>query len=215
MLNEFVILLENLNASNIPYFNNVTTIANITDEEFLSAKLSPTNPFDKKISRSQLKLLRPIKLNYNSRRIKDIEPNRDDLNDLIPPAPDSFYVDFDKLMKNSLCDQLEYDSVSCVSSDDDSYHSCNDDDSMIIEQPITTSGRPGIRLDTQAFAPPPKNLISTLPESNIYTCDKPRCGFTTSNPLNIKLHSCARFGSNFTGTTTTNTTNTTTTTTES
>jgi len=129
------------------------------------------------------------------RKLKDIKPKNDDLLDLVPPDIDVLNIDMDNLLlATPENDELDYDTVSCASSDG-SYFTCTDDidyENMAKSQP-SDLGRPGIRIDEGLLGPPSSDTIMSLPKTNIFSCDKAKCGFTTSNPINIRLHSCRRF----------------------
>lgn len=116
--------------------------------------------------------------------------------DLIPVDVDALDIELDRLMLTSNSYQDFDDTISCSSgASEDSYHTC-DGENMEVQanrQPVMrTMEKPGLKLDLKALNPPSKEMISSMPTTNIYKCDKPRCGFTTSNPTHIKLHTCSR-----------------------
>lgn len=120
--------------------------------------------------------------------IKDIEPNTNDLQDLIPPDPKALDIDLDNLLlATPENDEPDYDLVSCTSSEG-SYYTCDE----AIEFGVIDCGRPGLKLDMELLGPPSKDVLKSLPQTEIYKCKRADCGFTTSNALNIKLHLCAK-----------------------
>lgn len=139
----------------------------------------------------ELKLKKPLK------SIKNLRPVHSNLLDLIPVDVDALDLELDRLfLDNKLNDDSSEDSISFASSDSDiSYHTCNSEnmDVQVNRQPVMdTTTKPGVKLDWLPLQPPSWELISSMPATTIYKCDKPRCGFTTSNPTHIKLHFCAR-----------------------
>lgn len=134
-----------------------------------------------------------------SKPILSLTPAYGNLLDLIPVDVDALDLELDRLLLNKYdagYDDEEEDSVSCLSSDDDdSYHTCSDmsvDPAVNHRPEINTTEKPGVELNRIALEPPSMEAISSLPATQIYTCDKPRCGFTTSNASHIKLHTCVR-----------------------
>lgn len=130
------------------------------------------------------------------RPVKSLTPTHKTLLDLIPVDVDALDLELDRLLLTNNSNQEFNDSISCSSSgSDDSYHTC-DGENMEVQasrQPVMkTTEKPGLKLDLEALNPPSKETISSMPTTSIYKCDKPRCGFTTSNPTHIKLHTCSR-----------------------
>lgn len=167
--------------SDIPDFRNVSIVANITDENRLK---NVTNPNKER----QL-----------PRIIPSIKPKTDNLLDLIPVDVDCLGLEMDKLSLTSPeLYEYEYDSISCSSSDSE-YYSIHDTSECTIpqtqapKQNMPESGRPGVKLDLALVGPPSRDIISKFPATEIYKCDRPGCGFITSNLTNRKLHSCKRW----------------------
>lgn len=137
------------------------------------------------------------------RIIPDIKPKTDNLLDLIPVDVDCLGLEMDKLSLTSpKLHESEYDSISCSSSESE-YHSIYETFECILpqsepqnqapKQHMPDNGRPGVKLDMALVGPPSKDIISKLPTTEIYKCDRLGCGFTTSNLTNRKLHSCTRW----------------------
>lgn len=134
------------------------------------------------------------------RLIPNIKPKTDNLMDLIPIDTDSLGLEMDKLTLTSPeLHESEYDTISCSSSDSE-YHSIHESFECTAPQNNSTPnkqipdvGRPGVKLDIASIRPPTKDIVSKLPVAEIYKCDRPGCGFTTSSSTNRKLHSCTRW----------------------
>lgn len=134
------------------------------------------------------KVSKPIEI----QTIKNPELVKDDLLDLIPPDVDALDIDTESLfLITAELNELNHDDVSCPSSDD-SFYSCKDFEQNVLQKPDANLTKPGCKLDVNALGPPAKEIISSFPETTIFKCDQPNCGFTTSNPMNIKLHCCSR-----------------------
>lgn len=134
------------------------------------------------------------------RLLPNIKPKTDNLLDLIPVDADCLGLEMDKLTLTSPeLHESEYDTISCSSSDSE-YHSIHElfdctapQNNSPPNKQIPDIGRPGVKLDIASIRPPTKDIVSKLPVAEIYKCDRPGCGFTTSNSTNRKLHSCTRW----------------------
>lgn len=120
---------------------------------------------------------------------------KDDFSDIIPPDVDVVCLDLDKLLLTPQeFDESDYDTVSNISSDSDSYSEyCDTSENLLIKpfaEHMPDTSRPGVKLDAKLVEPSTREKISTFPTATIYSCEKPKCGFTTSNIDYIRLHSC-------------------------
>lgn len=130
----------------------------------------------------------------SARIIRDVRPIETKLIDLIPPDTTAFDLHMDEILANTPETDESSDTVSCSSSDC-SYFTCFEDlDCQItVKDLLPNDGRrPGVQLDMKLVAPPTEDTVLAMPKPTIYKCGKSKCGFTTSNSTNIKLHSCYR-----------------------
>lgn len=120
------------------------------------------------------------------RHLDNLTLLNDELHDLVPPDIDT--IDFDRMFQSINND--DSDSVSWASSSDASFHTCIEDNHVVDSGPKIelNSVRPGIKLDDTIFKPLSREDALALPTMPLFKCKKPRCGFTTSNPLTIRYH---------------------------
>lgn len=125
------------------------------------------------------------------KQLPTIKPLKDDFLDLLPPDSEELGVEMDKLLlATPENEELESDSISLMSSDE-SYYDFDDQTHIeIIGQQLEKSdSRPGLKLDLDLYAPPSRDAIKSLPNTPMFECGNPRCGFSTSNQTKIQLHS--------------------------
>lgn len=128
-------------------------------------------------------------------KVKSPPIERQDCNHLIPP-------ELEFLSPNEFKFDVTDDSVSCSSSDSgDLFQDDLKDirDLKVPQKPISPPKKSthleqpiGVDIDIKKLGPPSKAFVDSLPEPPLYPCNRPGCGFTTSDPVNKKYHSCIR-----------------------
>lgn len=132
-------------------------------------------------------------------KVKSPPIERQDCNHLIPP-------ELDFLSPNEFKFDVTDDSVSCSSSEsgdlfqDDLKDLKDIRDLKLPQKPISPPKKSthleqpiGVDIDIKKLGPPSKAFLDSLPEPPLYPCNRPGCGFTTSDPVNKKHHSCIKF----------------------